>query len=170
MGQGGFHYKVLIFADGNGHNNNAGNGGAGSRIWTRTSGSSTYPNFIHYYSDNSNCKPGVVSGRPRDKGWVRIKVEEGIVVVTNAYNGDNPVFTADNQWHDVDVRRNDVGDHLTYLEFDYIFRKTAYDISILYPFSEPYYRKLGYERVGRRVSASVPFSALAGIERNTGAT
>ena len=119
MGQGRIHYKVLIFAEGNGHNNNAGNGGAGSRIWTRTSGSSTYPNFIHYYSDNSNCKPGVVSGRPRDKGWVRIKVEEGIVVVTNAYNGDNPVFTADNQWHDVDVRRNDVGDHLTYLEFDW---------------------------------------------------
>ena len=119
MGQGRIHYKVLIFAEGNGHNNNAGNGGAGSRIWTRASGSSTYPNFIHYYSDNSNCKPGVVSGRPRDKGWVRIKVEEGIVVVTNAYNGDNPVFTADNQWHDVDVRRNDVGDHLTYLEFDW---------------------------------------------------
>ena len=52
MGQGRIHYKVLIFAEGNGHNNNAGNGGAGSRIWTRTSGSSTYPNFIHYCFSN----------------------------------------------------------------------------------------------------------------------
>ena len=50
--------------------------------------------------------------------------------------------------------------------FDTLFRESKYDISILYPFSEPYYRKLGYERTGRSVSATVPFAALSGVERN----
>ena len=50
--------------------------------------------------------------------------------------------------------------------FDAVFREKKYAISILYPFSEAYYRKLGYERVGRSVSATVPFSELAGISRN----
>ena len=50
--------------------------------------------------------------------------------------------------------------------FDTVFRENKYDISILYPFSEGYYRKLGYERVGTSVSATVPFAELAGVERN----
>lgn len=50
--------------------------------------------------------------------------------------------------------------------FDTVFRESKYDISILYPFSEGYYRKLGYERVGNSVSAAVPFAELAGIERS----
>ena len=54
--------------------------------------------------------------------------------------------------------------------FHTVFSENKYDISILYPFSEPYYRKLGYERVGNSVSATVPFTALAGIERNQDAT
>lgn len=51
--------------------------------------------------------------------------------------------------------------------FAHLFEKTDYDISILYPFSEAYYRKLGYERVGRSVCVTVPFSDLSGIRRNT---
>ena len=54
--------------------------------------------------------------------------------------------------------------------FDCIFRENQYDVSILYPFSEAYYRKLGYERVGLSVSAAVPFSELSGIERNQDVT
>lgn len=50
--------------------------------------------------------------------------------------------------------------------FDQIFSENKYDISILYPFSEAYYRKLGYERAGNALSATVPFSELAGVERN----
>ena len=50
--------------------------------------------------------------------------------------------------------------------FDAIFSADKYDISILYPFSEAYYRKLGYERVGRSVSATVPFAELSGVDRN----
>ena len=50
--------------------------------------------------------------------------------------------------------------------FGHLFAQTDYDISILYPFSEAYYRKLGYERTGCSVCAAVPFSELSGIERN----
>ncbi len=54
--------------------------------------------------------------------------------------------------------------------FEHVFRESGCDVSVLYPFSEAYYRKLGYERAGRSVSAAVPFSELAGIERNHDAT
>ncbi len=54
--------------------------------------------------------------------------------------------------------------------FRHLFNETEYDISILYPFSEEYYRKLGYERVGNAVSATVPFRALADFKRNQDAT
>ena len=50
--------------------------------------------------------------------------------------------------------------------FDTVFRDGRYDISVLYPFSEAYYRKLGYERTGRSVSAAIPFAELAGVRRN----
>lgn len=119
LGRGRIHYKVLVFADGVEHNYNAGKGGSGSRIWTHLPDASSWPNFIYYASDNLNCKAGAVPGRPRDKGWAELKVTQGIVVVTNSYDGSNPVFTADNSWHSVDLRRNDGGDHLTYLEFDW---------------------------------------------------
>ncbi|MCR5150137.1 MAG: GNAT family N-acetyltransferase [Clostridiales bacterium] len=50
--------------------------------------------------------------------------------------------------------------------FEYLFNKTCYDISILYPFSEEYYRRLGYERAGFCVNAEVPFAELSKIKRN----
>ncbi len=50
--------------------------------------------------------------------------------------------------------------------FQHLFREKQYDISILYPFSEPYYRKLCYERAGCSVSVTVPFSGLSHIPRN----
>lgn len=46
----------------------------------------------------------------------------------------------------------------------------GYDISILYPFSEDYYRKLGYERVGSSISAEIPFAELSGVTRNNDVT
>lgn len=45
-----------------------------------------------------------------------------------------------------------------------------YDISILYPFSESYYRKLGFETTSQAVSLTVPFSELSGIKRNSEVT
>lgn len=50
--------------------------------------------------------------------------------------------------------------------FRRVFDAGDYDISVLYPFSEAYYRKLGYERVGNALCATVPFSELSAIERN----
>lgn len=50
--------------------------------------------------------------------------------------------------------------------FETLFSENKYDISILYPFSEAYYRKLGYERTGSSISATVPFSELSAIGRN----
>ena len=54
--------------------------------------------------------------------------------------------------------------------FRYISESEKYDISILYPFSDEYYRKLGYERVSNSVSASIPFSELSKIKRNNDVT
>lgn len=53
--------------------------------------------------------------------------------------------------------------------FYYLNNLNEYDISILYPFSEEYYRKLGYERVGNSVCATVPFTELFNIKRNNDA-
>ncbi len=50
--------------------------------------------------------------------------------------------------------------------FRSLFGQNRYDISILYPFSEAYYRQFGYERVGNSVSAAIPFSELSTIPRN----
>ena len=119
LGRGRIHYKVLVFADGVEHNYYAGKGGDGSRIWMHVPDASSYPNFIYYAADSLKCKAGAVPGRPRDKGWVELKVAMGVVVVTNSYDGSNPVFNVDTNWHSVDLRRRDGGDHLTYLEFDW---------------------------------------------------
>lgn len=54
--------------------------------------------------------------------------------------------------------------------FDRLFRERGHDIAVLYPFAEGYYRKLGFERVGLSVCATVPFAALSEIGRNTDVT
>ena len=53
--------------------------------------------------------------------------------------------------------------------FEALFCDERWDISILYPFSSAYYRRLGYESVGRTLSITVPFRELKGIERNSDA-
>lgn len=41
-----------------------------------------------------------------------------------------------------------------------------YDISILYPFSEAYYRKFGYEVAGKKLELTVPFKELNSVPKN----
>ena len=55
---------------------------------------------------------------------------------------------------------------------NYVFNNPDYDfdISILYPFSESYYRKFGYEVAGDCISADVPFSNFGEVERFTDVT
>lgn len=45
-----------------------------------------------------------------------------------------------------------------------------WDISILYPFSDAYYRKFGYESVGRTLKIKLPFRELCGVNRVSGGT
>ena len=54
--------------------------------------------------------------------------------------------------------------------FRYITESDKYDVSILYPFAEEYYRKIGFERVSNSFSASVPFEELSKIRRNNDVT
>ena len=54
--------------------------------------------------------------------------------------------------------------------FRYIAESDKYDVSILYPFAEEYYRKIGYERIGNSISATVPFEELSKIKRNNDVT
>ena len=53
--------------------------------------------------------------------------------------------------------------------FEALFCDERWDISILYPFSSAYYRRLGYESVGRVLSITVPFKEIRGIERTSDA-
>lgn len=50
--------------------------------------------------------------------------------------------------------------------FTQLLQGDDYDISILYPFSEGYYRQFGYQSVGQAVSAEIPFAEFAEIPRN----
>lgn len=54
--------------------------------------------------------------------------------------------------------------------FEYLFRETDYDISILYPFSEEYYRRFGYERTGLSLNVSLPFAEISKAKRNSDVT
>lgn len=50
--------------------------------------------------------------------------------------------------------------------FEYLNTLDDSDISILYPFSDAYYKKFGYESAGYSVKAVVPFACLKDIKRN----
>lgn len=50
--------------------------------------------------------------------------------------------------------------------FAELMKSEDYDISILYPFSEGYYRQFGYQCVGQAVTAEIPFAQLTEIPRN----
>lgn len=53
--------------------------------------------------------------------------------------------------------------------FEELFIRSDEDISILYPFSETYYRKFGYEPAGFGIEVTAPFSALSAVEKSRGA-
>ncbi len=53
--------------------------------------------------------------------------------------------------------------------FEELFKNSDEDISILYPFSESYYRKFGYEPAGFGLEVTAPFSALSAVEKSRGA-
>lgn len=48
-----------------------------------------------------------------------------------------------------------------------LFKNSRWDISILYPFSNAYYRKFGYESMGMAMEFVVPFSTFSVFPRNS---
>ena len=133
MGNGKIHFKVLIFAEGEDHNYNAGAGmlckdpnfaeETGSRIRTtvqKPGGGESNTIFIRYRADNYWNAPGYTGGKqPRDAGRVWFYLERGVIDVTNTYNGVVETFTASEIEREVDLKRSDSGDHLTFFEFDW---------------------------------------------------
>ena len=129
-GNGKVHYKILVYATGTSRNfwaysdeNNVTNG---SRCWTHLEGAADtdYPNFMIYEADNKGHNRPIgddCSGcNPNDRGWARIKVLSSTIIVTNTYDGEPERITADDQWHEVWLKRQGTADWLTYLEFDFI--------------------------------------------------
>lgn len=53
--------------------------------------------------------------------------------------------------------------------YDDLSRDCNFDISILYPFSEQYYRKLGFSPLGKKMNAVIPFSSISSIPKYTNA-
>ena len=52
-----------------------------------------------------------------------------------------------------------------YKLFEYLFEDEKYDVSLLYPFSNPFYRRLGYENAGHYVCLEMAFAELSFVPR-----
>ncbi len=133
MGNGKVHYKILVYATGDSKNfwaysneeqvnSTSSNVDHGSRCWTHLEGAGDYPNFLIYEADNAehNRPSGDGGKNPNDRGWVRLKVLSGSIIVTNTYDGEPDYVTADGKWHEFWLKRMGTADWLTYLEFDWI--------------------------------------------------
>ena len=128
VGNGKVHYKILVFASGSKRNfwaySDESDVTQGSRCWTHLEGApdTDYPNFMIYEADNKehNRPIGDDGKNPNDRGWARVKMLSGVIIVTNTYDGEPERITADGQWHEVWLKRDGNEDWLTYLEFDFI--------------------------------------------------
>ena len=127
IGSGKVHYKILVFASGTSRNfwayqEEEYGVEACSRCWTHLDGAADYPNFLIYEADNNghNRPQGDRGSNPNDRGWVRLKVLSGSIIVTNTYDGEPDYVSADGQWHEFYLKRQGTADWLTYLEFDWI--------------------------------------------------
>ena len=129
VGSGKVHYKILVFASGSSRNFWAyQDEGAGveacSRAWTRLDGTAEddYRYFMIYEADNNghNRPKGDDGDNPNDRGWARVKLLTGAIIVTNTYDGEPVHVTADGEWHEFYLKRQGTEDWLTYLEFDFI--------------------------------------------------
>ncbi len=130
-GNGKVHYKILVFACGTSRNfwaySDESNVTQGSRCWTHLEGAADtdYPNFMIYEADNAGHNRPAADDceschNPNDRGWVRLKLLSGAIIVTNTYDGEPVHVSADGQWHEFWLKRQGTADWLTYLEFDWI--------------------------------------------------
>ena len=130
-GNGKVHFKILVFACGTSRNfwaySDESNVTQGSRCWTHLEGAADtdYPNFMIYEADNAGHNRPAADDcedctNPSDRGWVRLKLLSGAIIVTNTYDGEPVHVSADGQWHEFYLKRQGTADWLTYLEFDFI--------------------------------------------------
>ena len=119
LGQGRLHFKTLLYAEGLANSCYANYGNdiyspfvtfSNSIAWFSAGG--TDVPFMDYYTDN------MIGMTPTTVGYVHLRVTEGTVTVTNAFDGSNPSFTADGEWHTVALLR-DTASRLLGFEFDY---------------------------------------------------
>jgi hypothetical protein len=120
MGNGKIHFKILIYGKGTNLDGYAGNNNDISEAyaWTKIGEESPVP-FLYYHADDGRNHVGRVAGVPEDQAVAYIRVLEGLLVVTNVYEGDPVVFGPSDTVHEVFLTRTQITDNKAYLEFDW---------------------------------------------------
>lgn len=120
MGNGKIHFKILIYGKGNNKDGYAGNPDDISEAfaWTKVGEASPVP-FLYYHARDGRNHAGLIGNAPSEQAVAFIQVLEGLLVVTNVYEGDPLVINADDSVHEVLLSRVLGNDNKAYLEFDW---------------------------------------------------
>ena len=133
-GNGKIHVKVLLFSErgydhnaGRGNNQSLGNNPAqtclatGSRLHTKRVSDNVEAIYLHYWADNYYNNTGAKSQHqwPKDKGVVWVQLWGGVIECTNTYDGIKRTIVVDGTVQQIEVKREDKSNHLTWFEFDW---------------------------------------------------
>ena len=133
-GNGKIHVKVLLFSErgydhnaGRGNNQSLGNDPAttcqatGSRLHTKRVSGGEEAIYLHYWADNYYNNTGAKSQHqwPKDKGVVWVQLWGGVIECTNTYDGIKRTIVVDGTVQQIEVKREDKSNHLTWFEFDW---------------------------------------------------
>ena len=126
--------KVFIFSErgydynaGRGNNQGLGNNpdptcdATGSRLHTKNVNTGAEAIYLHYWADNyyNNTGQSGTHKWPKDKGVVWVQLWGGVIECTNTYDGIKRTVVADNTVQQIEVKRKDESNHLTWFEFDW---------------------------------------------------
>ena len=133
-GNGKIHVKVLLFSE-RGYDHNAGRGlnqhlgndpattcqATGSRLHTKRVSDNVEAIYLHYWADNYYNNTGAKSQHqwPKDKGVVWVQLWGGVIECTNTYDGIKRTIVVDGTVQQIEVKREDKSNHLTWFEFDW---------------------------------------------------
>ena len=133
-GNGKIHVKVLLFSE-RGYDHNAGRGlnqhlgndpattcqATGSRLHTKRVSDGAEAIYLHYWADNYYNNTGAKSQHqwPKDKGVVWVQLWGGVIECTNTYDGIKRTIVVDGTVQQIEVKREDKSNHLTWFEFDW---------------------------------------------------
>ena len=133
-GNGKIHVKVLLFSErgydynaGRGQNQGLGNSPAatcqatGCRLHTKRVSDNSEAIYLHYWADNYYNNTGARSQHqwPKDKGVVWVQLWGGVIECTNTYDGIKRTIVVDGTVQQIEVKREDKANHLTWFEFDW---------------------------------------------------